>query len=108
MKQNRKTDKFDNLLTEYYKNRKGNFKVSIPPFPFVPVTEEKITQKRRFLLNTLFTTGVLFMSVLFILTAGKQSELALIMERVIENTSAAEHIKSGLNSLFEILSNSLM
>ena len=101
-------DNIENILNEYYKTKENHLKNNIPDLSAINIVKMNTGSSRRFLINTAFTCGIIIMSGLFLLTAGDQSELATVMETVIENTNVIEHIISGSINMFEILSKSFM
>lgn len=108
MKLSNKNDNIEKILNEYYKTKEAHLKQNIPSLQVVNIIRIDTAPGKRLLINTAFTCGIVIMSGIFLLTAGNQSELAILMENVFENTNVIEHIRSGSNNMFEILSKSFM
>jgi len=101
-------DSMDNILNEYYDIKETHLKHNIPPLAVNNIIRIDTDYGKRLFINTAFTCGIIVMSGIFLLTAGNQTELAIIMEKVIENTNVIEHIRSGSENMFKILSKSFM
>ncbi len=103
-----KNNSMDNILNEYYEIKGTHIKHNIPPLAVNNIIKIDTGYGRRLFINTAFTCGIIVMSGIFLLTAGNQTDLAIIMEKVIENTNAIEHMRSGSKNMFEILSKSFL
>jgi len=104
MKLFNKKNSMDNMLNEYYETKENHLKQSIPVLSVINIVKMDTDSSRRVLINTAFTFGIVIMSGIFLLSADTKTELAKLMEIVIENTNIIEHIRSGSNNMFEILS----
>ena len=103
-----KNNSMDNILNEYYEIKGTHIKHNIPPLAVNNIIKIDTGYRRRLFINTAFTCGIIVMSGIFLLTAGNQTDLAIIMEKVIENTNVIEHIRSGSENMFEILSKNFL
>ena len=104
MKLFNKDNSLDNTINEYYRTKGNHLKHNIPPLKISNIIKTDTGYGRRLFINTAFTCGIIVMSGIFLLTAGNQTELEIIIKKVIENTNVIEHIRSGSINMFEILS----
>jgi hypothetical protein len=103
-----KKNNMENLLNEYYRTKQNQLRKNRPILPGQNILIFNRNKKNRFQINTVFTFGIVLMCGFFILTTGKQTEMAVIIEKALENTNVIEHIRSGSINMFEILSKSFM
>ncbi len=108
MKLFNKKNSMDNILNDYYETKESHLKHDIPVLSAVNIVKMDTGSRRRLFINTAFTCGIIAMSGIFLLTADTKTGLAIVMEKVIENTDVIEHIRSGSINMFELLSKSFM